>query len=150
MPDESSSDWRNYTRPLALAAVFTVSGNAEVFVAWELHHHQDGDVVVRLLWVAAAALIMAVTIGVMVGFIVGGRYEGLVAGVISSFCYGTVLVGGILASYELDVAIDLFGVEKDPELFILTVVVPTLLTTPLYGWLLHSKVGNALLARVGL
>ena len=150
MPNESSSGWRNYTRPLALAALFTVPGEAEVFVAWELYQHQDGDVMARLLWVAVGAIVMTAVIGLMVGFIVVGRFEGVVAGVISSLCYGTVLVGGILASYQLDVAFDLFGVEKNPDLFILTGVVPTLLTTPLYGWLLHGKMGKALLARAGL
>jgi hypothetical protein len=34
--------------------------------------------------------------------------------------------------------------------FVLTGVVPTFLTAPLYGWLLHGKVGKALLARIGM
>jgi hypothetical protein len=34
--------------------------------------------------------------------------------------------------------------------FVLTGVVPTFLTAPLYGWLLHGNVGKALLARIGM
>lgn len=139
-----------YVRPLALAAVFTIPGVAMIFVLWGLVAYPDGDVVAKLLWSAASGIGMTVAIGLMVGFIVSGRYEGMIAGVISSFCYATVLVAAILICYEVDMVLDLFGVRGDPGLFVMTSVVPALLTTPLYGWLLHGKAGKAIFARFGL
>ncbi|MBE9553471.1 MAG: hypothetical protein IMF05_08410 [Proteobacteria bacterium] len=150
MQGKSDPVWRAYVRPLALAAVFTVPGEAMVFVCWGGAHCPDGDIVAQLLWGAASGAGMAVAIGLMVGFIVDGRYEGTIAGIISSFCYATVLVAAILIYYEVYVALDLFGVRGDPMRFVLTGVVPTFLTSPLYGWLLHGKAGKALLARIGL
>jgi hypothetical protein len=142
--------WGNYIRPFVLAAVFTVPGEAMVFVYWGVVHYPDGDIVDKLFWAAAIGIGMAVAIGLMVGFVVGRRYEGTIAGIISSFCYATVLVAAILISYQVYVALDLFGVRRDPMHFVLTGVVPTVLTTPLYGWLLHGKAGKALLSRIGL
>lgn len=150
MLDRLAPVWGSYIRPLALAAVFTVPGEAMLFVFWGMVLYPDGDMVAKLLWTAASGVGTAVAIGLMVGFIVGGRYEGTIAGIISSFCYATVLVAAILISYEVDVALDVFGVRRDPMGFVLTGVVPTFLTTPLYGWLLHGKAGKALLSRIGL
>jgi hypothetical protein len=150
MLDRLAPVWGSYIRPLALAAVFTVPGAAILFVYWGMVLYPDGDIVAKLLWAAASGIGMAVAIGLMVGFIVGGRYEGAIAGVISSFCYATVLVAAVLISYEVDVVLDLFGIRRDPMRFVLTGVVPTFLTAPLYGWLLHGKVGKALLARIGM
>ena len=150
MLDRLAPVWGSYIRPLALAAVFTVPGEAMLFVFWGMVLYPDGDMVAKLLWTAASGVGTAVAIGLMVGFIVGGRYEGTIAGIISSFCYATVLVAAILISYEVDVALDVFGARRDPMLFVLTGFVPTFLTAPLYGWLLHGKAGKALLSRIGL
>jgi len=140
----------SYIRPFALAAVFTVSGEAMLFMYWLGTRYPDGDILANLFWTFASGVGMALAIGLMVGFIVGGRYEGLIAGVISSFCYATVLIAAILIIYEADVAMDLFEVRRNPMLFVLTAVVPIFLTAPLYGWLLHSDFGKALLTRIGL
>lgn len=139
-----------YVRPLALAAVFTIPGAAMTFVLWGLVVHPGGDVGTKLFYAAASGIGMSVAIGLMVGFIVSGRYEGTIAGVLSSFCYATVLVAAILICYEADMLLDIFGIHRDPWLFVETSVVPALLTTPLYGWLLHGRAGKILLARVGL
>ena len=150
MRDRQVVSRTDYVRPLAVAAVFTVAGEAMVFIVWELVHYPGGDVTAKLLWVTLAAMVLAAAIGFMVGFIVGGRYHGTVAAVVSSFCYATVLIAGILISYEIDMAKNLFGVRRDPELFVLTGILPAILTAPLYGWLLHSNLGKALLSRIGL
>ena len=141
---------RHYIRPLALAAVFMVAGAAMLFVLWGVVLHPDGDSAARLLWAIANAIVMAAAIGLMVGFIVGERYKGGIAMVVSSFCYATVLVAGILVNYEIDLTNDLFGFRRDPALFVQTIVLPAILTAPLYGWLLHGNPGKALLARLGL
>lgn len=140
----------NYIRPLALAAVFTVPGDVMLFMYWAGTRYPDGDILANLFWVFASGVGMALAIGLMVGFIVGGRYEGAIAGVIASFCYATVLIAAILISYEADVAMDLFEVRRNPVHFVITAVVPIFLTAPLYGWLLHSNAGKALLSRIGL
>ncbi|MEN8197684.1 MAG: hypothetical protein ABFS30_14405 [Pseudomonadota bacterium] len=150
MLDRLAPVWGSYIRPFALAAVFTVPGEAMMFVYWGAVRYPDGDIMAKLLWAAAVGIGMAVAIGLMVGFVVGGRYEGTIAGVISSFCYATVLIAALLISYEVYVALDMFEVRRDPMRFVLSGVVPTLLTTPLYGWLLHGKAGKALFSRIGL
>lgn len=150
MLDRLAPVWGSYIRPLVLAAVFTVPGEGILFVYWGVMLYPGGDIVAQLIWTAASGIGTAVAIGLMVGFIVGGRYEGTIAGVISAFCYATVLVAAILISYQADVALDLFGARNNPMLFVLTGVVPTFLTAPLYGWLLHSNLGKALLSRIGL
>jgi predicted MFS family arabinose efflux permease len=150
MLDGWGPGWRGYVRPLAVATGFTVAGEAMVFVYWGLILHPGGDVVDKLIWTTTCAIGMGGTTGLMAGFIVGERYEGTVAAIISALCYVIVLAAGILVSYKIDTALDLFGVTHDPQLFILTGVVPTLLTAPLYGWLLHGNAGRALLSRIGL
>ena len=150
MQSEQSPARRHYIRPLALAAVFTVAGETMVVVLWGLVLFPGGSILAKLLSAGAAAIIMAVGIGLMVGFVVGGRFKGPVAAVVSSLCYATVLAAGILISYEIDMAIDIFGVRRDPTLFVLTGIVPAILSAPLYGWLLHGDLGKDLLARLGL
>ncbi|MBE9557900.1 MAG: hypothetical protein IMF08_13660, partial [Proteobacteria bacterium] len=137
-------------RPLVLAAAFTVPGEAMLFVLWEISLYSDGNMVTRLIWAAIDAVAMIVAIGLMVGFVVGRRHEGVSAAVISSCCYAIVLFGGILICYKIDMEQQLFGVQYDPGFFIMTSVVPALLSAPLYGWLLHSDRGQGLLARAGL
>lgn len=150
MQGKSDPMWGAYIRPFAVAAAFTVPGEAMAFVYWGVVLYPGGDLATKLLWTAASGVGITVAIGLMVGFIVGGRYEGTIAGVISSFCYATVLIAATLISYEVDVAMDLFGVRHDPMRFVLTGVVPAFLTAPIYGWLLHGDAGEALLSRIGL
>lgn len=150
MLERSGAAWRIYIRPFALAAIFTVVGETMMFVLWGMVLYSEGDVLARLLWAVVDAFAMSAVIGLMVGFIVGGRYNGAVAGVISSFCYATVLVAGILICFELDIVLGLFGIRNNPKLYIITVLLATLLSTPLYGWLLHSDKGKALFSRIGL
>ena len=150
MLDRFSPEWEGYIRPLALAAFFLVPGEAAMFVLWEVTLPSEGSVMARLIWAAVDAVLMTAAVRLLVGFIVGQRYEGAVAAVIASCCYATVLFGGILVCYEIDLELDLFGVRRNPDLFILTSIVPALLSTPLYGWLLHSDFGKSLLARIGL
>jgi len=150
MLDGAGPGWKVYIRPLAVATAFAVAGEAMVFVYWGLILHPGGEVMDKLFWAVACAVGMGGATGLLVGFVVGTRYKGTVAASLSGFCYVIVLAAGILVSYEADAAVDLFGVRHDPLLFILTGVVPTLLTAPLYGWLLHSITGRALLSRIGL
>lgn len=139
-----------YFRPLVLAAFFALPGAAITFVFWGLVVSSGGDVRAKLLYAVASGVGETVAVGFMVGFIVSGRYEGMIAGVISSLCYATVLIAATLICYEIDMALNLFGVPRDPGLFFMTSVVPALLTAPLYGWLLHGRMGKALFARLGL
>jgi hypothetical protein len=53
-------------------------------------------------------------------------------------------------SAEVDVALDIFGARQDPKLFVLVGVVTAFATAPIYGWLLQSRLGNAMLSRIGL
>lgn len=150
MQCEQSPARRHYVRPLVLAAMFTVVGETMVVVLWGFILYPGGGILSKLLLAAASAIVMAVAIGLMVGFIVGGRFKGPVAAVASSLCYTIVLVAGILISYKIDMATDLFGVRRDPTLFVLTGVLPAISSAPLYGWLLHGELGKDLLARLGL
>ena len=150
MLDRFSPVCAGYLRPFALAAFFLVPGEAAVFVLWEVTLPSEGSIMARLIWAVVDAIIMTAAIGLLVGFIVGERYEGAVAALIASCCYAIVLFGGILVCYEIDLELDLFGVRHNPELFVLSGIVPALLSTPLYGWLLHSNFGKSLLARIGL
>jgi hypothetical protein len=52
--------------------------------------------------------------------------------------------------YRLDHVLGLFGAREAPVLFIAGGLVPALLGSALYGWLLHSHKGATLLARVSL
>jgi vacuolar-type H+-ATPase subunit I/STV1 len=141
---------KRYGRPLVLAALFTLPGAAAAFVFWGMLVNPGGNVLAQLFCAVASGIGMTLAIGLMVGFIVSGRYEGAIAGVISSFCYATVMIAVILICYEVDMALDLFGARRDPALFVMTSVVPALLTTPIYGWLLHGKLGKAIFTRLGL
>jgi hypothetical protein len=141
---------KQYLRPMVAAVPLTVPGATLVFLFWGLRLHPDGQIMAELVSSAIAGLAMAVAIGLMVGFIVGDRYEGTVAATVSSLCYAIVSIAVILVGYEIDMEIDHSGIPQDPALFAATVVMPFLATMPLYGWLLHSRGGKALLSRFGL
>jgi hypothetical protein len=150
MLDGWSPGWKVYLRPLAVATAFTVAGEAMIFAYWGLFLHPEGDVLTKLFWTAACGIGMGAATGLLVGFVVGARYRGTVAANLSAFCYVIVLAAGILISYEADAVANLFRVRQYPFHFLMTGVVPTLLTAPLFGWLLHSTRGKRILKRVGL
>lgn len=141
---------RKFVRPTVVAAVFILPGEAMVWLFRGPHLQTDGDLTAEIVLSLAVGPAMAIAIGLMVGFTVGERHHGLVAGTIASLCYATVTVATILLGFELDTEFDLFRVTENPALFFATVVMPFLVSTPLYGWLLHSRIGDCILSRLRL
>lgn len=133
-----------------VAVGFTLAGDAMTFALWGFVWYPGGETLAKLFWITVNTLALSLAAGGMVGFIVGNRYRGTVAGVVAALCYATVMIAGLMARYELDLAFGLFRVSHDPVGFILTGMLPALVCAPFYGWLLHSRVGQSLLSRLGL
>jgi len=150
MKDEQGSVRIVYIRPMVIAGFFAFAGLAILVFFHEFSPDSGIRIGDRLLSAALGAAFMAVAIGAMTGFVVGNRYKGAIAAVLSAFCYAMVWIAGILIGFELDMKFDLFESDESPLSYILAVTIPALLTAPLYGWLLHSGLGRDLLARLGL
>lgn len=150
MKDEKGSVRTVYLRPTVLAVLLVVAGQIWAYAQWGTEREPGDDLAIRWLWNVAATVVTVSAIGLMTGFIAGRRYEGFVAGVIAACCYVTVLTAAILVCFELDLALDVFGMGHDPKLVIGVSLAFVLASAPVFGWLLHSRWGTFLMRRIGL
>ncbi len=93
---------------------------------------------------------MGATIGALVNVVVTGRSPARSAAITSAVIYFSVLAFCVGLCYQIDTSIGFFGANEEPILFILGGLVPALLTSVAYAWLLYSEAGQAFLGRIGL
>lgn len=131
---------------MALAAV----GEATYFVVWGLWLFPEGDVLAKLGWTVVCVVAMGAVIGAGVVAFVIDRQVGILAIVVTAVIYAAVLSICTVICANVDRHFDYFGGATEPTLFVLAGLIPAILSSGLYAWLLHSRRGQSILARVRL
>lgn len=139
-----------YLRPITVAMALAAMGEAIYFVVWGLWLFPEGDVLAMAAWTATCVVAMGAVIGAGVIAFVVERVVGLAAVICSAAIYAVVLSACTLICASLDSHFDYFGGATAPTLFVLAGLIPAILTSGVYGWLLYSRAGNGILLRVGL
>ena len=139
-----------FVRPIVVAMALTIFGELLILYMWGIALFPAGSLASKLVWTVTCGIAMGATIGSLVNVFVTGRIRPRIAALISSLIYFAVLSFCVGLCYQIDLSLRLFGAVEAPALFILGGLIPALLTSVLYGWLLHSARGQAALARVGL
>lgn len=150
MKDEKGSVRTVYLRPILLAAMFIAVGQGVTYVKWGTIWTPDYDNSATWFWSAFISALAALAVGLMTGLVAGRRYDGAIAAGIAACCYATVLIAALLICFELDYSLELFEIRYEAKSFIIGSLFAVLASAPLFGWLLHSRAGKALLTRIGL
>lgn len=141
---------REQIRPVKLALIFTVTGEAAYFLVWGLWLFPNGSVFGKLAWTTTCAVAMAVMIGVAVITLVLDHLDGFAALVSSAILYILVLSICTLICYAIDNRFDYFGGASAPTLFVLAGIIPATLSAIPFAWLLFTPKGKWTLDQLGL
>ncbi len=137
-------------RPIAVAIVFTLVGEVLIFLIWGIGIFPKGTLWRKLVWTITCGVAMGATIGALVNLFVTGRLRTRTAAVTAAAIYFSVLAFCIGLCFEIALSVNYFGAREAPVLFIPGGLIPALVTSFGYSWLLYSDSGEAILTRVGL
>ncbi len=147
---EANLSRRDFVRPIILAIALTFLGEMAILLIWGRFLFPAGDFIAKLLWTAVCGLAMGATIGALVTLLVTGRLQGVRVILGTATLYLGVLSLCTLLCYQIDLDLNLFGARQAALLFIAGGMVPAVVSTFLYVWLLYSHKGRRFLARLGV
>lgn len=140
----------DFVRPISVALSLTLLGEAIIFVVWGIYLFPVGNLSTKLVWTGTCGIAMGATIGGLVNVKVTGRLDGNKAAFWSGSIYFAVLGFCTVLCFQIDLATgSQFGAQQAPLLFVGGGIIPALITSLVYSWLLHSRGGNALLVKFG-
>jgi hypothetical protein len=137
-------------RPIVVALAMTLAGEAVILLVWGVVLFPAGALWHKLWWAMICGAAMGLSIGALVNLIVTGRLTPRYAAPVAALIYLSVLLLCVGLCFRIDQAAGLFGANEAPLLFILGGVVPALLTSVVYAWLLYGTRGQKILVRFGL
>jgi hypothetical protein len=140
----------DFVRPITVAIAFTLLGELLIFYIWGIQLFPEGIVWKKLVWTITCGIAMGATIGAFVNITITGRLHGTRGGVVASLIYFSVLAFCVGLCYQIDLVVRFFGAREFPLLFILGGLVPALITSIAYSWLLFSAPGQSTLSKIGL
>ncbi len=141
---------RQVVRPVAVAIAFTLAGEVLIFLIWGISLFPVGAIWRKLIWTTTCGVAMGASIGAFVNVFVTGQLRPPKAPIAAAAIYFSVLAFCVALCYQIDLSIGFFGAREAPWLFILGGLIPALVTSYAYAWLLYSNSGQAILTRVGL
>jgi hypothetical protein len=140
----------DFTRPITVAITFTLLGEALIFFVWGVHLFPVGALWRKAVWTGTCGVAMGATIGALVNIVVIGRMDGRRAVLWSGLLYFVVLAFCTFLCFHIDLATGSgFGAQEAPILFVVGGVMPALISSFAYSWLLFSEKGSKLLSRLG-
>ena len=125
-------------RPITVAIALTITGEIIYFLLWGVVWFPEGDLWRKLGWTATCGLAMGATIGALVLLFVTGRFTGRRALAAAGAVYAGTLLYCTALCFLIARSVDYFGANSDPSLFVGGSVVPIVLTTVIYAWLVTS------------
>ena len=136
-----------FVQPIVVATALTFGGEMLILLVWGVWLFPGGGLLPKFVWTATCGIAMGATIGALTILFVAGRLWGRTAALVAAGLSFGVLSFCTILCYRLDLALDLFGARPAPTFFVAGGLIPALLGSGLYGWLLHSQTGSSLLAR---
>lgn len=137
-----------FVHAITVAIAMTFLGEMVIFLLWGLVLFPARELVAKFLWTGICGIAMGAVIGAAVNVFVTGRHEGRPAAGFAALISFSVLSFCTVLCYRLDLTFGLFGAKTDPVLFIAGGLLPALVGSGLYGWVLYSRTGRTLLARL--
>lgn len=138
-------------RPIKLGVLFSVLGEAIIFVIWGLWLYPEGNILHKFLWtVIFCGLGMGATLGALISWWVEGKFWGMSAILVCSAISFIIL--GLFCNFlcfQLDMHFGYFGAEKTPLLFMANGMIMSATGGALIGWLNFSYRGIKLLEKFG-
>ncbi len=124
-------------KPVYIATAMTLAAEAVYLVVWGLFLFPEGSFFGKLLWTLTCGLVMGIVIGVTTilllaiqkHFITRFLSAALSMSLLGSYC--AFLCGKIDMNYNY------FGGSENPELFLMSGVIPSVFGGLLYGWILY-------------
>ncbi|MCB2092109.1 MAG: hypothetical protein KDF58_11715 [Alphaproteobacteria bacterium] len=143
---------KGYLRPLKFAILFSVLGEAVIFLVWGVILYPEGSILHKFLWtIVFCGLGMGSAGGAFISLYVVGRFTGIKALVACGLISGVLL--GLFCNYlcfNLDMHFNYFGGASTPGLFIWSGIIMAVAGGMLVGWLCFTKTGNTWLDKLGI
>lgn len=143
---------KDYLRPLKLSILFSVLGEAIIFVIWGILLYPEGNLVHKFLWtVVFCGFGMGAAIGAIITLLVVGKWKGIYAVILCAELSGLVL--GLFCNYvcyNLDMHFDYFGGKETPVLFVMSGTLIAILGGALVGWLSFTERGKRFLKKYNI
>ena len=142
----------DYLRPLKLAIIFSVLGEAAILLIWGVILYPEGSLLHKFLWtIVFCGIGMGAAAGVFIDFLVVGKLNGLPAIIATAFISFVLL--GLFCNFlcfNLDMHFDFFGGHNTPNSFIWNGIVMATLGGIFVGWLCFTDKGNKILNKYGI
>lgn len=139
-------------RPLKLSILFSMLGEAFIFLVWGVLLYPEGNLLHKFLWtVVFCGFGMGAAIGAIIALFVVGKWKGAYAVILCAELSGIVL--GLFCNYlcfYLDMHFDYFGGKETPLLFVINGTVMATLGGALVGWLCFTEKGKRILNKYNI
>jgi len=140
----------DYVRPIILAVALMTGAEFFYLFVFGIMLFPAGPFAGKLIWTLTCGIAMGSVVGALtIGLVIGRR--GATAALLAS---AAIFSGvGIYCSFlcaGIDAKFNYFGGREHKTLFVFSGVLPALAGGLLYGWLLHSMPGRAILRRFGI
>ena len=137
-------------RPIAVAVLFTVVGEIIYFLLWGVIWFPAGELWRKVGWTATCGLAMGIVIGAVVLLLAMQSRKRPPALTVTGAVYAGVLLYCTALCLLIARSVGYFGANSDPALFIGGSVIPIIVSTGFYAWLVATENGAKALARIGL
>tara|TARA_R110001592_G_scaffold64751_10_gene198926 strand:+ start:1200 stop:1661 length:462 start_codon:yes stop_codon:yes gene_type:complete len=138
-------------RPIKLGILFSVLGEAVIFLVWGVFLYPEGNIIHKFLWtIVLCGLGMGATVGSVISWWVEGKYWGQPA-IVACGLISFVILGLFcnLLCFQLDMNFIYFGGAGAPVLFIANGMVASAFGGALIGWLNFTYRGIKILEKYG-
>ncbi|MEZ2415000.1 hypothetical protein ACA086_08535 [Muriicola sp. E247] len=152
MKNSSNISANEILRPLKLSILFSILGEAVIFVVWGVLLYPEGNLLHKFLWtIVFCGFGMGAAIGSIIALFVVGKWKGVYAVIFCAELSGIVL--GLFCNYlcfYLDMHFDYFGGKETPLLFVINGTVIATLGGALVGWLCFTEKGKRVLNKLNM
>jgi len=149
MKDQRETTVSDVLRPLKLAILFSVLGEAVILLFWGVILHPDGNMLHKFLWtIIFCGIGMGATTGAFIDFLVVGKLKGISA-IVGCVVISIVLLGLScnFLCHNLDMYFNFFGGSDTPDLFIWNGIIMSAFGGAIVGWLCFTEKGISILDR---
>ncbi len=144
MPNLTLAPEHGYARALKLTLLFSILGEAVIFLVWGLYLFPDGSWFNKFMWtIVYCGLGMGGAFGAVLVLGFFGRVDGLLAVVLSALV-ATLMLGLIcnILCLRLDMIFNYFGARGSGGLFLSNGLVMSAAGGAILGWLIFTERGR--------
>ena len=137
-------------RPIVVAVALMMAGEAVYLIVFGVVLFPDGPFAGKLIWTFTCGIAMGSVAAALTIALVIGRMTARAALLASAAAFAAVGVYCSFLCLGIDAKFNYFGGPQHRDLFVYAGIIPSLAGGLLYGWLLFSESGRALVRRFGI